>query len=98
MFGNLFPPSFEEELKNLIIEHRKKSHLSQNDLALFAGVSRTAIQRLEQGNMTIQMDTLLKILTVLNIQILLQGPLGSQPISSFSVSLLSTIIKPEDDK
>jgi transcriptional regulator with XRE-family HTH domain len=97
MFG-LFPSSFEEELKNLIIEHRKKSNLSQSDLAIFSGVSRTAIQRLEQGNLTIQMDTLLKILKILNIQLYLKGPLSDQQASSFSLSSLTIITKIGEDK
>lgn len=86
-------PSFEEELKNLVIAHRKKSNLSQSDLAIFAGVSRTAIQRLEQGNTAIQMDTLLKILVVLNIRLHLQGPIGDQTASSFSISIESLVLQ-----
>ncbi len=94
-----FAPSFEEELKKLVIAHRKKSNLSQSDLAVFAGVSRTAIQRLEQGNTTIQMDTLLKILMVLNIRLYLQGPIGDQTVSSFSISVESLLLqKIEDEK
>ncbi len=97
MFETLFHRSFEEELKNLIIEHRKKSHLSQSDLAIFAGVSRTAVQRLEQGNLTIQLDTLLKILKILNIQLYLQGPLNDKPTSSFSLAALGLITKTGED-
>ena len=98
MFGTSFPSSFEDELKNLIIEYRKKSHLSQSDLAIFAGVSRTAVQRLEQGNLSIQMDNLLKILKVLNIQLYLQGPLNDKPASSFSLTSLGIITKIGEDK
>lgn len=62
-------------LTNMVIWHRKKSKMSQQDLALAANVSRTAIQRLEKGQLTIQLDTLLKIFNVLNIQLIFEGPL-----------------------
>ena len=62
-------------LANMAIWHRKKSKMSQQDLALAANVSRTAVQRLENGQLTIQLDTLLKIFNVLNIQITFEGPL-----------------------
>lgn len=59
----------------LVIWHRKKSKMTQHDLALAANVSRTAVQRLEKGHLSIQLDTLLKILQVLNIQLALDSPL-----------------------
>lgn len=62
-------------LANMAIWHRKKSKMSQHDLALSANVSRTAIQRLEKGQLTIQLDTLLKIFNVLNIQVTFESPL-----------------------
>lgn len=62
-------------LAKLVIWHRKKSKITQNDLALVANVSRTAVQRLEKGQLSIQLDTLLKILQVLNINMVLDGPL-----------------------
>lgn len=62
-------------LAKLIIWHRKKSKITQSDLALAANVSRTAVQRLEKGHLSIQLDTLLKIFQVLNIKLMLDGPL-----------------------
>jgi HTH-type transcriptional regulator/antitoxin HipB len=62
-------------LANLVIWHRKKSKITQNDLALAANVSRTAVQSVEKGNLSIQLDTLLKILQVLNINLKFDGPL-----------------------
>jgi HTH-type transcriptional regulator/antitoxin HipB len=56
-------------LSRLIRQHRKAAHLSQTELALLAGVSRTAIQRIERGEVTVQLDTLLGVLKALNIQI-----------------------------
>lgn len=72
----MFGLSFEDQLKIVVVECRKRSGLSQNDLATLAGVGRTAVQRLESGNMTIQMDTLLKILKVLNINLHFETPFG----------------------
>lgn len=62
-------------IANMTIWHRKKSKMSQHDLAIAANVSRTAIQRLEKGQLTIQLNTLLKIFNVLNIQVTFEGPL-----------------------
>lgn len=63
------------QLNAIIQFHRKKSGLSQADLALYAGVGKTAIFDIESGKRTIRLDTLLKILKVLNIKIELQSQL-----------------------
>lgn len=54
---------------------RKEAGLSQIQLAEMADVSRTAIQNIESGKLTIQLDTLLKIFHVLNIKMHLISPL-----------------------
>lgn len=64
-----------EGTAKLVVWHRKKSKITQNDLALAANVSRTAVQSLEKGRLSIQLDTLLKILNVLNIHLKFDGPL-----------------------
>ena len=64
-----------ENLAQIVKWHRKKAHISQQRLADMAGVSRTAIQRLEDGIFKIQMNTLLKILNILNISLELSSPL-----------------------
>lgn len=48
---------------------RKKAGLSQEDLAQMAGISRTAVQGIEGGKESIQIDTLLKVCHVLNIRL-----------------------------
>ena len=63
----------QKNLPEIVKWHRKKAHLSQQKLADMAGVSRTAIQRLEEGIFKIQLDTLLKILHVLNISLEFSG-------------------------
>ena len=53
---------------------RKKSGLSQQELARLAGVGKTAVFDVEKGKETVQLNTLLKILDTLNIQIKLESP------------------------
>lgn len=62
-------------LANCINYHRKQSGLTRIELAKLAGVGKSAIFNLEHGKETIQLDTLLKILRVLNISLSLQSPL-----------------------
>lgn len=62
-------------IADIIRLHRKKSGLSQAELARFAGVGKTVIFDIEKGKTSVQMDTLLKVLAVLNITIELKSPL-----------------------
>ena len=66
---------FKKEIPELVRVHRKKSALSQAALAKLAGVGKTVIFDLEHGKMTIQLDTLLRILDALNIEIRFFSPL-----------------------
>ncbi len=66
---------FKKEIPELVRTHRKKSALSQSALAALAGVGKTVIFDLEHGKMTIQLDTLLRILNALNIEIRFSSPL-----------------------
>ncbi len=63
------------KLSEIIREHRKKSGLTQVELARLAGVGKTAVFDVEHGKASVQMDTLLRILRVLNIKVHLQSPL-----------------------
>ena len=62
-------------LARLVRFHRKQSGLSQLELANLAGVGKTAIYDIEKGKMTVQFDTLTKILSALNIKIVFASPL-----------------------
>ena len=62
-------------LATFIRTHRKASGLSQLQLAEMAGVGKTSVFDLENGKETIQLDTLRKILKVLNIKVQLISPL-----------------------
>lgn len=64
-----------EALPKAIRFHRKKGGLSQAGLAKLAGVGKTVIFDIEKGKQTVQMDTLLKVLQILNISMLFQSPL-----------------------
>ena len=55
--------------------HRKKAGLTQAKLASLAGIGKTVIYEIERGKMSIQLDTLLKVLTILNIHISIESPL-----------------------
>lgn len=58
----------------LIRQYRQLSGLSQIELAKLAGVGKTAVFDIEKGKETIQFDTLLKLLDVLNIKIKFEPP------------------------
>lgn len=57
---------------------RKKAGISQEDLAQMAGISRTAVQGIESGKESLQLDTLLKVCHVLNIRLSLYHSLLPQ--------------------
>jgi len=67
-----------QALANVIKAHRKAAGLSQLQLAEMAGVGKTVVFDLEKGKETIQLDTLRKILQVLNIKVVLTSPLMNQ--------------------
>ena len=64
-----------KELADAIKMHRKAAKLSRIRLAEMAGVGKTVIYDIEKGKETIQLNTLRKILRVLNIKIELRSPL-----------------------
>lgn len=66
------------DIGKVIHYHRKKSGLSRNQLALLAGVGKTAIFDVEHGRETIRFDTLLKLFKVLNIKIRFESPYMEQ--------------------
>jgi HTH-type transcriptional regulator / antitoxin HipB len=64
-----------QEIAKVIRLHRKAARLSRVQLAELAGIGKTAIYDIEKGKESVQLDTLLKILKVLNIKIILTSPL-----------------------
>ena len=62
-------------LARIIREHRKAAKLSQLQLAELAGIGKTVVFDIEKGKETIKLETLRKILKVLNIKVHLNSPL-----------------------
>lgn len=67
---------FSKTLAQTVQHHRKLTGLNQHDLAKLAGVGKTVIFDIEHEKETVKLNTVLKVLKVLNIQIELQSPLG----------------------
>lgn len=64
-----------QDLAQIIRLHRRAAKLSRVQLAELAGVGKTVIYDIEKGKESVQLDTLRKILKVLNIKIMLKSPL-----------------------
>lgn len=69
----------DNELAQIVKNHRKKSGLTQQQLAEFAGVGKTAVFDIEHGKNTVQLLTLQKVLLTLNIKLFCQSPLLAEP-------------------
>ena len=67
-------------LSSEIKRHRKIAGLSQKSLAEMAGVGKTVVFDLEKGKQTVKMETILKVLAVLNLKLQLRSPLADQKI------------------
>ncbi len=63
-----------QEIASLVHYYRKQSGLSQQELALLAGVGKTVIYDIEKGKESVRLNTLLKVLDVLNIQMKFETP------------------------
>jgi HTH-type transcriptional regulator / antitoxin HipB len=58
--------------------HRKKSGLTQKELADLTGTGKTVVFDIEHGKSTVQFESLQKVCHVLNISIDLKSPLMDQ--------------------
>jgi y4mF family transcriptional regulator len=63
------------KLSDIILFHRKRSGLTQQELAELAGVGKNLVYDLEKGHESVRLENLLKVLRVLNIELDFQGPL-----------------------
>jgi y4mF family transcriptional regulator len=63
-----------QNIASLVRYYRKQSGLSQQALAKLSGVGKTAIFDIEKGKQTVQFNTLLKVLDILNIQLKFEPP------------------------
>ncbi|MGE5383292.1 MAG: type II toxin-antitoxin system Y4mF family antitoxin [Omnitrophica WOR_2 bacterium] len=69
-------------LATIIRKHRKAAGLTQLQLAEMAGVGKTVVFDLEKGKETVQLNILLKILSVLNIKVQLTSHLMNQILNN----------------
>lgn len=65
------------EIAKIVHYCRKQSGLSQQELAKLAGVGKTVIFDIEKGKETVQLNTLLKVLDILNIRMKFETPFVS---------------------
>ena len=65
----------QQNIADIVKYHRKQSGLTQLELANLAGVGKTVIFDIEKGKTTVKYETLLKVLTSLNIKINFDSPL-----------------------
>ncbi len=64
-----------QEVGQIVRLHRKQAGLTQKGLGDLAGIGKTAVFDIEHGKATVRMDTLMRVLRVLNIRVTLQSPL-----------------------
>ena len=58
--------------------HRRRSGLSQHALADLAGIGKTSVFDIEKGKPTVRLATLMAVLRVLNVDLMLDGPLMTE--------------------
>ncbi len=64
-----------DDLADIVRFHRKKSGLTQADLAKLAGIGKAAVYDLEHRTKSTRIDTIQKVLRVLNITVKLDSPI-----------------------
>jgi len=64
-----------ESIGEIIRFHRKKAGLTQKQLAMLAGIGKTAVFDIEQGKGSVRLNTLLAVAAVLNITLNPTSPL-----------------------
>jgi HTH-type transcriptional regulator / antitoxin HipB len=67
-------------LSELVLQTRKQANLTQAELAELAGVGRTVIWDLEHGKRSVRLETLVKILAPLNIELMARSPVTKEEI------------------
>ena len=64
-----------QDIAHIIRRHRKAAKLSQHQLADLAGVGKTVVFDIEKGKETVKLQTLMKVLKVLNISMQFRSPM-----------------------
>lgn len=63
-----------DDIAKMVKYYRKQSGLSQKEFAKIAGIGKTALFDIEKGKETVQLNTLFKVLDVLNIKMKFETP------------------------
>jgi len=71
-------------LAELIRFHRKRSGLTQLELAEMAGVGKNLVYELENGKQSVRLDNLIKVLQVLNVGLDFQSPLRDSFLKEYT--------------
>ena len=71
----IFSSNTPDLLARLVLFHRRQAGLGRNELAEIAGVGKTLIYDIEHGKTSVRLDTLIRVLSALNISIDLHSPL-----------------------
>ena len=58
--------------------HRQRSGLTQKELSELAGVGMSSVFEIEKGKITVRLQTLMKVLAVLNISLEFRSPLMNE--------------------
>lgn len=65
----------QNTLSDIILFHRKRSGLTQQELAELAEVGKNMVYELESGKQSVRLENVIKVLQVLNIELDFQSPL-----------------------
>jgi HTH-type transcriptional regulator/antitoxin HipB len=65
----------EKQISHMVRFHRKQAGLTQEGLGKLAGLGKTVVFDIENGKLSSRLETLLKILNVLNIEMDFNSPL-----------------------
>lgn len=63
-----------DEIAKIVHYYRKQSGLTQHELAKLAGLGKTVVFDIEKGKATVQLNSLLKVLDILNIEMKFETP------------------------
>jgi len=87
--ANVSTIDWTRRLGALARRHRKAARLTQFDLARLAGVGKSAVYDIERGKPTVRLETLLRVLEVLNIDLRWGSPLESDSLAPEDDSQIS---------
>jgi y4mF family transcriptional regulator len=66
-------------LGEAVRDHRKTARLTQLELAELAGVGKSAVFDIEKGKPTVRLETLIRVLAALNMELYWRSPLVRDP-------------------